>query len=118
MSSNRYFNDPTVPGKENKKKAHYWTDADKHLNFLSKLQVDGLTQSQFHRAMVEGYLSDDSDLLAYLDGYKEEHTVQGQRKRGIVTAMKKRAAEIKKRFNLDEEEIESIFDLIEEETGL
>ena len=118
MSRNKYFQDPTVPDKDNRKKAHYWADSDKHLNFLSKLRVDGLNQSQFHRAMVEGYLGDDDDLLAFLNKYKEQHTVQGQRKREIVRGMKKRASEVRQRFNLDEQEIESIFDLIEEGTGL
>jgi hypothetical protein len=117
MSGNRYFNDPTVPDKENRKKAHYWADSDKHINFLSKLRVDGLNQSQFHRAMIEGYLQDDVDLLAFLNRYKEKHTVQGQRKRGIVEAMKKRTADVKRKFGIEKEDIESIFDLIEGETG-
>jgi len=118
VSKNKYFNDPTVPDKDNRKKAHYWADADKHLNFLSKLRVDGLTQSQFHRAMVEGYLSDDGDLLAFLNGYKKKHTVQGQRKRSIVDGMKRRTADIRRKFGIDEGDIESIFDIIEEDTGL
>ena len=107
-----------MPDKDSRKKAHYWTDKDKHINFLSKLRLDGLNQSQFHRAMVEGYLDDDDDLLVFLNRYKKQHTVQGQRKRDIVRGMKKRASEVSQRFNLGEQEIESIFDLIEEETGL
>ena len=76
MSRNKYFQDPTVPDKDNRKKAHYWTDKDKHINFLSKLRLDGLNQSQFHRAMIES------------------------------------------RFSLSSEDIESIFDIIEEGGGL
>ena len=118
MSKNKHFQDPTVPDKDNRKKAHYWADPDKHVNFLSKLRVDGLNQSQFHRAMIQGFLEDDVDLLAFLNRYKEEFTVQGQRKRGIVDVMKRRSAEVKRKFGLGEEEIESIFDIIEQETGL
>jgi len=114
----KYFQDPTVPDKNNRKKAHYWADGDKHLNFLSKLRVDGLNQSQFHRAMVEGYLEDNKDLLAFLNNYKKKHTVQGQRKRGIVDAMKRRTAEAREKFGIGEDEIESIFDIIESETSL
>ena len=118
MSRNKYFQDPTVPDKDNRKKAHYWTDKDKHINFLSKLRLDGLNQSQFHRAMVEGYLADDEDVITYIDKYKEKYTVQGKRKRDIASSSRKRAKAIESRFSLSSEDIESIFDIIEEGGGL
>jgi hypothetical protein len=118
MGRNKYFSDPTVPDKESRKKAHYWTDKNKHINFLSKLRLDGLNQSQFHRAMVEGYLADDEDLINYIDKYKETHTVQGKRKRDITSSTRKRAKMVENKFALSSEDIESIFDIIEEGSGL
>ena len=111
----KYFQDPTVPDKDKRKKVYYWEDSDKQINFLSRLRLDGLNQSQFHRAIVDGYLKDDSDLLAYLNRYKEKHTVQGKNKRVKVEKMRRDAEEIRTQFALDSSEIESIFDVIEKD---
>ena len=114
----KYFQDPTVPDREKRKKVYFWEDKQKHLNFILRLQVDGLKQGQFLRAIVDGYMNDDADLLAYMEKYKEKWTVQGINKRGTVKRLRKQAALEKEKFSLGETEIESIFDLIEKETGL
>jgi len=114
----RHFQDPTVPERDKRKKVYYWEDSDKQISFLSRLRLDGFNQSQFHRAMVDGYLNDDVDLLAYLEKYKEKHTVQGKVKRALVRRMKREAQETIKQFSLNDEEVESIFDVIERESNL
>jgi len=111
----KYFQDPTVPDRDKRKKVYYWEDGDKQISFLSRLRLDGLNQSQFHRALVDGYLKDDPDLLSYHNRYKEEHTVQGKNKRAKVERMKRDAADARKKFALDPNEIESIFDVIEKD---
>ena len=114
----KYFQDPTVPDRDNKKKVCFWEDKQKHINFVSRLQVDGLKQGQFLRAIVEAYMNDDGHICAFLEEYKERWTVQGKRKRKTVKRIRDKAQEQKKKFSLDERELESIFDMIEKETGL
>ena len=114
----RYFQDPTVPDRETRKRVYFWEDKQKHINFAARVQLDGLKQGQFFRAILDGYMNQDPHICAYLDEYKERWTVQGQRKREAVKRMKKRAAEQKKMFSLNENEVETIFDILEGETGL
>ena len=42
---------------------------------------DGMSQSQFFRMMLAGYVEDDENIMSYVKKCKEKHGLQGQQKR-------------------------------------
>jgi hypothetical protein len=101
-------------GEEGKKIV--FQDSDKrHADLRIRLRYDGLTQLQFFRAMVTGYLTRDSRILGYVNELKEAVAKQGKKKleksKGLDMAGKK----TEKLFNLSEKEAEDLFDLIAKE---
>jgi hypothetical protein len=80
-----------------------------------RLRFDGLNQSKFFRAMITGYLEKDSDLMCYLDNYIRKNKLQGINKRDASRRLIEKGREAEKMFSLNEEEVENIFDIIEEE---
>ena len=104
-----------VPDTTVRKKFMFYDTSKRQVDLKIRLQHDGLNQSQFFRAMITGYLEQDSNLLLFLDNYKEEYGVQGVNKRLDSKRLLEKGRQVKSQFALDEKEIENIFDLIEEE---
>jgi len=101
-------------GKSGKKIVFY--DSDKrHADLKIRLHFDGLTQSAFFRGMISGYLSQDENIVNFIDKLKEENNFQSQTKRKKIKKMTKMRQETIDKFALKEDEIESIFDILEEE---
>ena len=93
-----------------------FNDTDKrHADLKIRLQHDDLSQSEFFRAMVTGYIEKDSRLLAYLYEWRELNKGYSKTKRAKSERLLRKGQQIKSKFGLDESEIESIFDLLEEE---
>ena len=62
----------TIP-KEDLDKRIVFTDTTKRqADFRIRLGYDGMTQSEFFRAMISGYLEQDRNLLDYVEKYKRE----------------------------------------------
>ena len=96
-------------------------ELDKRIVFTEttiRLGYDGMTQSEFFRAMISGYLEQDRDLLDYIEKYKRE---KKRKKRQGKNSLKKnrdlyeKGQQTRRKFALDDDVIESIFDLMEEE---
>ena len=98
-----------------RKKFMFYDTAKRQVDLRIRLQYDGMNQSQFFRAMISGYLDDDPNLLSYLDSFKQKNMIQGENKRRASAKLTRSGAENKKKFALDRDEIEDIFDLIEKE---
>ena len=101
-------------GREGKKIVFY--DSDKrHAELKIRLKHDKLTQAEFFRTLVTGYLDKDEDVLRFLDKYIIQNGKQS--KKNLVTNRKMidKGKETERMFALDEEEIENIFDLLEQE---
>ena len=84
-------------------------------DFKIQLQYDSLTQVKFFRAVMEGYLNKDPDLIAYLNRFKEQNSIQNATQRKRTETNIKQAKETKKQFALGDEEVDSIFDILEKE---
>jgi len=101
-------------GKSGKKIVFY--DSDKrHADLKIRLYFDGLTQSAFFRGMISGYLNQDENIIDFIDKLKKENNFQSQIKRKRNKKMNKLRQETIDKFALKEDEIESIFDILEEE---
>jgi len=91
-------------------------DTDKrNADLMIRLKHDGLTKTKFFRAMLTGYLERDHAVVNFIDRLKESTGVQGKKKAQIVKGIEEKGQENKRKFGLNEDEIDNIFDLIEKE---
>jgi len=104
-------------GGREKRIVFYETD-NHHAELKIKLHYDGFKQGEFFRSLIEGYLSDDENIAKFLEEYKIKNNKQSKRQRNIIKKERQGAKETKNTFALDEDDIESIFDLLEEEHGI
>jgi hypothetical protein len=65
--------------------------------------------------MMSGYLENDEDILNYLNSFQEKYKMRGKHKVKKVRRLIDKGKEMKKQFSIDDNEIEDIFDLVEEE---
>ncbi len=93
-----------------------FTDSDKrHADLKVRLDYDSLSQTEFFRSMVTGYIEKDPRIVEYLYEWREQNKKHSKKKRNKSERLLVKGEEIKSKFGLDESEIESIFDLLEEE---
>ena len=92
--------EPVDYGKMNKKVV--FTENDhRHAKLVIRLRHDDLRQSEFFRAIISGYLSQDERILSFIEDIK-------------VQSIKKKNKS-KNDTGFSEEQIDNIFDLIAEE---
>jgi hypothetical protein len=101
-------------GKSSKKIMFYDTDK-RHADLKIRLQHDSLTQSAFFRMMITGYLNNDEKILEYVERYKEQNNIQNKADRKRKSKLIKAGDEMEKAHGLKQEEVENIFDIIEQE---
>lgn len=101
-------------GKLTKKIIFADTD-DRHARFLVRLRHDGLNQSKFFRMMITGYLKQDDRITDYIDTCKDEAQIHSKAKRRKSKKLADTGKQITKDFALSEDEVDNIFDLLEQE---
>jgi|TARA_R100000081_G_scaffold75119_1_gene41532 hypothetical protein len=107
--------DPNLPDPNDRKKMMFWESPKRQAELKIRLQIDGFTQSHFFRALITGYLEKNESIMSYIDSYKDKQKLQGLAKRKTIKKDLELHTDTKKRFGLDENEIEDIFDIIAEE---
>ena len=110
--------DPTIPDAKSRKKIMFYDSEDRQIKLKVRCNFDGITQSQFFRMMITGYVENDDHVSEYIKICKERYQIQGLQKRMKNNQMQKQKHTLNKKFALDEEEIENIFDIIETETDI
>ncbi len=89
-----------------------FTDTDhRHAQFVVRLRHDSLTQSDFFRNVITGYIEGDQTLQQFVDTFKPQSAKRKNRSTRDVRTGKKKAKDL----GLDANQIENIFDLIAEE---
>ena len=100
----------------NLKKVIQFKETDKrHADLRIRLHYDGFYQGEFIRDIVTGYLSGDRNLIDYIEKIKEEKKKYNKGRLLKGKSVRKKSREVEKQFALREEELESIFDIIEQE---
>ena len=100
----------------NLNKVVQFKETDKrHADLRIRLHYDGFYQGEFFRDIITGYLKGDGNLIAYVEKVKENKRKYNKGKLHKGKALHKKAREVEKQFALEEEEIENIFDIIEQE---
>ena len=79
------------------------------------MRHDGLTQIQFFQAMITGYIENDPRIIDFVTSVKLELARQGKKRINKTRDLIKQGEELKKLFNLEEEETKELFDMIAEE---
>ena len=101
---------------KNKEKRVVFTDTDvRHAQLKIRLQHDGITQADFFRAMITGYLENDGRIVKYIANYKEKHGIQNKKKRGRVVEDIEEGEHLLEKFGIKDDELSGIFDMIAEE---
>ena len=107
--------DPTRPDPKTRKKFMFYDSEDRQAQLRIRCQYDNLNQSQFFRMMITGYLENDSNILSFIENFKELHMVQGKPKREYIKKMHDASTEASLNFGLNKNELDDIFDIIEME---
>ena len=107
--------DLTVPREGDKTNILFYVSLKRKQDLAVKLKYDSLNRSEFLRVMIDGYLDNDPDVMAYIEKYKETMEVHNTAKRDKTKRLRKKAQETKKNFALTDNDISSIFDIIAEE---
>ncbi len=103
-------------GTMNKKVVFY--DSDKRFAELKiRLQHDGISQAQFFRGIVTGYLMQDGDVLSYVDKLKASKNIGNRSKKSIKEEREliNTGKEQLDKLALGDDEIDNIFDILEKE---
>ena len=87
----------------------------RHADLRIRLHYDGFYQGEFFRDIVTGYLGGDENLIAYVEKVKQDKRKYNKGRLRKGKALHKKGREVEKQFALKEEELESIFDIIEKE---
>jgi hypothetical protein len=101
-------------GKDEKKIVFCDTEK-RHAELKIRLHYDGLTQLDFFKAVLAGYIESDELFMPYLDKIKESHSKHGKIRKQASKKIYEKSVENKNKFALSDEEIENIFDILEEE---
>lgn len=89
-----------------------------YARLIVKLRHEGLTKAEFYRALTLAWIEDNPLLDEFILGYKKQKEYFRKNKQKILSKEREKTEEIKKRFGLNPEEIEDMFDIIEEELDL
>jgi len=110
--------DPTIPRAEDRKKIMFYESSENQAKLKIRCDYDGITQSQFFRMMISGYVSSDENIYQFIKNFKQSNNIQGVAKINKLDSIRKNTNEVKAKFALDNNELDDIFDIIEMETGL
>jgi hypothetical protein len=80
------------------------------------MHYDGFkTQSEFFRACVVAYLEKNTEFMEFLDFYKENEKIQSKVNIKKSRRLRQNGEDLMKKLGITQEDVENIFDLIEEE---
>jgi len=104
-----------MDGRNKEKKIVFSDTHIRHAQLKVRLDYDGLSQAEFFRSIITGYLNKDKDLIEYVQGYKSSKGIQSKRNTKYVEGDNKKSSELLGKFGIKSDELEDIFDLIAEE---
>ena len=99
-------------GKEEKKIT--FADTDKrHAELRLKLRRDGISQVDFFKSMVTGYISNDPNILMYITKVKQEKSKIGKKKIDRQNLDIEQGNQTLRDLGITSQDIDFVFDLIE-----
>jgi hypothetical protein len=105
-----------MKNKKEKTKRLVFDDTDsRHAQLKVRLDYDGLTQAEFFRSFITGYLNKDELVMNFIRKYKEDKRTQSKRNIKIIMKDYETAEDLLSKFGIEQDELENIFDLIAKE---
>jgi len=102
-----------VKDKINKTKRVIFDDTDtRHARLKIRLEYDGLSQAEFFRSFITGYLEKDESIMEYIKRYKETNKKMSKRNMKYQVNDDIKADDLLGKFGIGDEELENIFDVI------
>ena len=98
--------------KPNKKKVIFDDTDVRHARLKVRLEYDGLSQAEFFRSLITGYLENDKSVMEYITRYKENNKKLSKRNLKYQTKDIEIADDLLGQFGIGDEELENIFDVI------
>ena len=100
-----------------KKKIVFYDSDKRYADLKIRLEHDGLSQAKFFRGILTGYLSQDQDILSFVDKLKAvwDKNIALKKRNKKSRELINKGIETSSRISLDEKEIENIFDILENE---
>ena len=90
---------------DNKKKVIFSDTDVRHAQLKVRLQYDGISQSEFFRSFITGYLENDKNIVDFIEKMSQRNMKYTQRDR-------EEAEDILGKFGIKDDELENIFDII------
>ena len=91
-------------------------DSEKrHADLKIRLNYDGLTQTDFFRGAITGYLDRNENIMKFIAELQESKNVHSKVKRAKSKRLRKEGEELIRKLGIAEEELENIYDLLEKE---
>lgn len=98
--------------KPNKKKVIFDDTDVRHARLKIRLEYDGLSQAEFFRSFITGYLEKDKSVMEYITRYKEGNAKLSKRNMKYQAKDLEAADDLLGQFGIGDEELENIFDVI------
>ena len=97
---------------DNKKRVVFNDTDTRHAQLKIRLQYDGISQAEFFRSFITGYLEKDKNVMEYIKTYKEKNSLMSKRNMKYVNKDTQKAEAILSQFGIKDDELENIFDII------
>mgnify|MGYP003141556397 FL=1 len=98
------------------KSIRFMVSDDDHARLLIRLRHNKVKVSQFFRAVIDGIIEEDPNLIQFLDSYVLNHKILSRQRFTKSLKLKKKGEEALEDWGLlDDAEKQNIFDLIAEE---
>lgn len=98
--------------KPNKKKVIFDDTDVRHARLKIRLEYDGLSQAEFFRSLITGYLENDKSVMEYITRYKESNKKLSKRNLKYQAKDAEIADDLLGQFGIGDDELENIFDVI------
>lgn len=98
--------------KPSKKKVIFDDTDVRHARLKVRLEYDGLSQAEFFRSFITGYLEKDKSVMDYIARYKETNKKMSKRNMKYQSEDLEMADDLLGQFGIGDEELENIFDVI------
>jgi hypothetical protein len=86
---------------------------EKYMELLIKIRHENLNWKKFFTFMIDGFIEDDPGIMDYIDSQMAD--IRTKRRTKILKKERQAVQETISVFGLDDEEIDDIYDILEEE---
>ena len=101
--------------KDKNKRIVFEESTQKHAQLKVRLEYDSLTQAEFFRCLIGGYLNKAPKIIKFIEKYKLEKGKDSKTKIKYRQKDSAKGEDLLQKFGIKDDELENIFDLIEEE---